>query len=305
MDADLYAEFPRTQIAFNATIWASQEAAVTYITSLYLNQTSTLAIQDPSLLISGYLVDWIVKARIFTQFLKGQCLPRTSEKRELEERIAQSEWPLPVRVYGYNSLDVLFGGDLFEAETDCITKMGQIATSHTSNLAFWSSYRPFEISLPPGSPTGPLLQSPPLPTLTYDPTKIYVTLVYGDMDNLDFVTQWAYKHMIYRAEKCGERQKQREAEGEMERRRACFPFVWTLSPNLVTVAPEIMRWYYRLASQTQRDWFIMPPSGTLYSYPGVVLNKEYSLFSESFPQVKWTLRFRATMSPNKHFKHTS
>ena len=219
-----------------------------------------------------------MKARLFTQYLKAQCIPKSKEKSELKNRIEASQWPVPVRVYGYNSLDVLFGGDLFEAETDCISQMGQIASSHTSNLAFWSSVRPFDISSPPGSHDGPLLQSPALPSVTYNSSKIYVTLVYGDMDNLDFVTQWAYKHMLYRAEKCGERrEKERERErakgeraNERERAdsRACFPFVWTLSPNLAIVAPAIMRWYFDLASTTLRDWFIMPPSGTLYSYPG-------------------------------------
>ena len=261
IDNDLYSQFPNTKIVFNTSIWTTQEEGVLYTSTNYLNQTTSLAIQDPNLLISGYLIDWIVKERLFTQYLKKQCIPFTEEKQQLQDRIEQSNWPQPVRVYGYNALDVVFGGDLFEAETDCIHKMGQIASSHTSNLAFWSTVRPFDMTSPPGSDDGPLIQTSPLPSLVYNSSKIYVTLVYGDMDNLDFVTQWAYHHMIYRSKVCEDRLK-------WNNKSECFPFVWTLSPNLVTVAPAIMRWYYQMASVTQRDWFIMPPSGSLYSYPG-------------------------------------
>ena len=51
----------------------------------------------------------------------------------------------------------------------------------------------------------------------------------------------------------------------------CFPFTWTLSPNLLAMAPNMIRWYYSMAAQTgSRDFFIMPPSGTLYSYPAMM-----------------------------------
>jgi hypothetical protein len=97
----------------------------------------------------------------------------------------------------------------------------------------------------------------PSPHVAYDPKKSYVALVYGDMDNIDFVQDFGRVHMQIRSEKCSET----PAE--------CFPLSWTLSPNLITIAPAILRWYYETASKSGgRDWFIMPPSGTLYSYPG-------------------------------------
>ena len=102
-----------------------------------------------------------------------------------------------------------------------------------------------------------MVQTSNMPTLTYNASKTYVTLVYGDMDNLDFVFGFAHHHMQYRAKHCAPD-------------RNCFPFVWTLSPNLVQDAPAVLRWYYELGKSTGRDWFIMPPSGTLYAYPGVM-----------------------------------
>ena len=51
----------------------------------------------------------------------------------------------------------------------------------------------------------------------------------------------------------------------------CFPLTWTLSPNLISVAPDMIRWYYSMVAQTHGlDYFIMPPSGTLYAYPGMM-----------------------------------
>ena len=41
----------------------------------------------------------------------------------------------------------------------------------------------------------------------------------------------------------------------------------------------ILRWYYAKAASTGQDWFVLPPSGTLYSYPGEfspALQREYA-----------------------------
>ncbi len=43
----------------------------------------------------------------------------------------------------------------------------------------------------------------------------------------------------------------------------------------------MMAWYYRMAGQTKgRDHFIMPPSGTLYSYPGEMTSEVQALYVE-------------------------
>jgi hypothetical protein len=48
----------------------------------------------------------------------------------------------------------------------------------------------------------------------------------------------------------------------------CAPLLWTLSPHLARAAPDIMRWFFASAAATQRDYFVLPPSGHLYAYPG-------------------------------------
>jgi hypothetical protein len=47
----------------------------------------------------------------------------------------------------------------------------------------------------------------------------------------------------------------------------CFPLVWSLSPHLFEFAPDILDWYYNQSYTTGQDFFMLPPSGDLYSYP--------------------------------------
>jgi len=253
----LLAAFPGTAVVFNAVgVWATPEAAVSYAAGTVLNATTSLAFQDPALLAGGALVDWLVSRSIFVTYLNNSCIPNTTDHAIVAGLVAAAPWPTPVRVYGYNAMDVVAGGDLFEAETDCINTMGQIATASATNLAFWSHLAPFDPDAPPGSATGLLVQPTPA-GVTYNASAVYVALVYGDMDNIDFVQTFGRDHMAYRAAVCA------------PPASPCFPLTWTLSPNLVELAPLMMRWYYDTAATTGgADWFIMPPSGTLYSYPG-------------------------------------
>ncbi len=74
---------------------------------------------------------------------------------------------------------------------------------------------------------------------------------------IDFVQSFARDHMQTRVARC-------TSPGSK-----CFPLSWTLSPNLIKFSPEILRWYFAQGAKTGgHDWFIMPPSGTLYAYPG-------------------------------------
>ena len=50
----------------------------------------------------------------------------------------------------------------------------------------------------------------------------------------------------------------------------CFPLSWTLSPQTLHLAPAWLTWYYQQSYTTQHDWFMLPPSGDLYSYPGAM-----------------------------------
>ena len=43
-----------------------------------------------------------------------------------------------------------------------------------------------------------------------------------------------------------------------------------MSPAALDVAPDWVRWYVDQANGTRRDWFVLPPSGVLYAYPGMM-----------------------------------
>ena len=50
---------------------------------------------------------------------------------------------------------------------------------------------------------------------------------------------------------------------------ACFPLTWTFQPNLASLSPAMLRWYFEQAKRTGKDSLILPPSGALYAYPSL------------------------------------
>lgn len=48
---------------------------------------------------------------------------------------------------------------------------------------------------------------------------------------------------------------------------SCFPLTWTISPHALHLAPDWIEWFYEQSYQTKHDYFMLPPTGDLYSYP--------------------------------------
>jgi len=240
-----------------------------FVYDRYAHATSTMAIMDPGYdqadggifnpTLNGApdtrLMDYIVKESLFNFYLVEACVPLTPDHALMQRMVAEDgtdPWPRPIPTYGYNDVDKLFGGDLFEAETNCVSQhdMGQIASDTASNLAFFSR----------GPPLSQPLQQVPTPDVTYNATKSYVTLVVGDGDNIGMVMGARFEWMTSRVKRCAHR-----ADGAR-----CYPLVWTLSPQALHLAPNLTRWFYHQAHQTGADYFILPPSGDLYAYPGMM-----------------------------------
>ena len=63
----------------------------------------------------------------------GNKIPFTDEHALMRRMMSDTEtlWEKPIAVFGYNDAIDLFGGWLFEAETNCIEEhnMGQVASS--------------------------------------------------------------------------------------------------------------------------------------------------------------------------------
>lgn len=58
----------------------------------------------------------------------------------------------------------------------------------------------------------------------------------------------------------------------------CFPLSWTISPHLLYLAPDWAQWYYNQSYLTQHDYFVLPPSGHTYSYPGLMTDDDQAAF---------------------------
>ena len=60
---------------------------------------------------------------------------------------------------------------------------------------------------------------------------------------------------------------------EFENKKCDFPLSWSISPHLLYLAPDWLHWYYAQANVTGQDVFVLPPSGHLYAYPGIVMDR--------------------------------
>jgi hypothetical protein len=166
--------------------------------------------------------------------------------------LQNNPWAKPVAVYGYGDTYPI-AGDIFEAETDCTKEhsMGQIATTGVNNLSFFARKR---------SINSPLLQNKNIQVKeVFNTSKTYVSFVMGDGDNVAYVKSSRRDWMLQRTSRCNEQTKDNYLE--------CFPITWSLSPHLLHFAPDIIEWYYQRAAETANDYFLLPPSGDLYSYP--------------------------------------
>lgn len=182
--------------------------------------------------------------------MNNACIPNTEDYGLMTTMLQNNPWPKPVPVYGYGDTYPI-AGDIFEAETDCTKEhnMGQIATSGVNNLSFFA--RKAAITTP--------MRQNTQPKEVYNSSKTYVTFVMGDGDNVNFVKSSRRDWMLSRTSRC--------TAANQEDYLACFPLVWSLSPHLVHFAPDILQWYYQQAAATGHDYFMLPPSGDLYSYP--------------------------------------
>jgi len=210
------------------------------------------------------LTDFIVKERIFNFFLYLGCVPLTAAHTLMEKMMTDEKtaWKKPVEVYGYNDAFHFFGS-IFEAETTCISEhnMGQVASSDQNNFSFFnkkeSIQNPSELDiyLDALMKTRTEISDG---TTSFDPTKTYMTFILGDGDNIAFMKGRRRSWMEERIQLC---------EGTD---RCTFPLAWSMSPHLLYLAPDLLVWYYSKANETGQDVFVLPPSGHLYAYPGMM-----------------------------------
>jgi hypothetical protein len=255
--------------------------ATLYMFEHYASQTATMSKLSPGYKfwkkhsnrnpqLTGQMdlrsVDYITKAQLFNFYLLNGCIPHTKD-HSLMETMTQhnhpntSQWSQPIVVMGYDDYQISgIPGDLFEAETTCAKEhnLGQVATKWMTNMAFWSRNGPI---------TEPM-KSNPSSKEAYNATKTYISFIIGDGDNIGMVRfrnlEWVKQRMQYcRNESLAD---------------PCFPLSWTVSPHATYLTPDMLRWYYSNAQETGQDYFVLPPSGYLYSYPGMMQAEDQTSF---------------------------
>jgi len=236
------------------------------------------------------LADYIIKERIFNFFLYTGCVPLT-EEHELMGRMMTDpnmSWKKPVEVFGYNDAVHLFGS-VFEAETNCIAahNMGQVASSGINNFSFFNRRDSIESPDDLLGYLGALLQTRQDIAdgkLVYDPNTTYMTFIVGDGDNIAFMKGGRRGWMTERVLSCL----------ETETGRCSFPLAFSMSPHLPYLAPDWLHWYYQQANATG-DVIVLPPSGHLYAYPGMMDDNTQTAFMDSTNQDCEILSARATV----------
>lgn len=206
-----------------------------------------------------------------SMFLTKMCVPLTKEHRLMEDIVTSNSWAKPIKVYGYDDSVEFFGGQAYEADTNCVAEhnMGAIPSSGFNNLAWHSNRPPIE--------AGELKQPPnPHSGEEYDPEKTYVTFIVGDGDNLEILRGRNLSWLLGRQRRCS-------GTGSK-----CFPLVWSFSPQAVRVMPEFARHAYSVAAATGADFFNLPASGDMYSYPSTMNEPSRSNYIETM-EVDWEI----------------
>jgi hypothetical protein len=93
-----------------------------------------------------------------------------------------------------------------------------------------------------------------------------MSFIMGDGDNVAFMRGGRRDFMDARLKKCEDEPK------------SCFPLLWTISPALLTIAPDWIRWYYNTQITTKNEFFVLPPSGDTYSYPSEMSGEDAQNF---------------------------
>ncbi|GMH96003.1 hypothetical protein TrVE_jg11004 [Triparma verrucosa] len=251
------------------TLWSHMTpyTATLHMFKNYINQTTSLAKLNPGYDFKGMghdimpnrdggdidvlLVDYVYKEKLFLMYLARECVPKTLEHKLFNRIVTENNWKKPVKVYGYEDSVPVFGGDVFEAETNCASphNLGQIATKGVNNLSYFSK-KSKQIKSP--------LQQNPTEDITYASTLTYVAIIIGDGDNLNILKTRNLLWWSSRVSRCRDSDKK------------CFPLSWTTSPQLKYILPDMMRYFYEEAERTGRDYFVLPPSGDMYSYPSLM-----------------------------------
>mmetsp|Transcript_15052 Transcript_15052/g.26843 ORF Transcript_15052/g.26843 Transcript_15052/m.26843 type:complete len:610 (+) Transcript_15052:159-1988(+) len=217
----------------------------------------------------SHLVPFIVLRRLVAVYLDGmteKCLEYLVTPPFGREYVAKANGLLPFLDLTSSAhwdvskkpLDMMgYSAGLTESTGWCTRNgtMGVIASDNAESLALLRSLLCKEPERMV-SASRPLVQ-PAFERIKYDPSKIYVSHVVSDGDNLSFLGK-TRRYLERRAKYCAT--------------KPCTPRAWTISPHLGLSSPAT-RGYYDIAQETKVDSFLLPPSGGAYFLPASASDK--------------------------------
>lgn len=187
------------------------------------------------------LRDYLVAQRVFIFWLSGPLdgahpyADPDGEVRLMEELLAKMPVNIPVMSYPWAGKDVGIGEG---PGVSLFAEFGKylVGTIGVGNLTVHSGIRLSQVKQPP---------APPCPK--YDPSKVYVSWIMSDGDNLPVLTAHNFPQLW------------------RQPIRGQIPVGWTLSPAALNLIPDVVDWYY--AHATANDYFLGAVSGVGYTYP--------------------------------------
>lgn len=270
--------------------WPDAMVATQYAATVLLPQTSTdaMVLQDPALLLNGYLVD-LVAAGMGSQAGDGMPLlaiwpesPYTnpqipsicnlsSPEHALFGNITEGSmalahgWKGP----GVPALPTVIGyhnkgpGAWAESVNLCtpLHRTLSLVGDYAANLAWFSRFPPVET----------LTQPAPIDAGPYSADKTYVAIIVSDGDNMQIdqgrIDDSDGLGISSRASTCA------------QTGASCPPLSWTMSNRLAEFAPIILRWWYQQA--TLADSFVLGPSGFGYVYPALLSEHDSAIWANA------------------------
>jgi hypothetical protein len=187
------------------------------------------------------LRDYLVAQRVFIFWLAGPLdgahpyADPDGEVRLMEELLAKMPPNIPVMSYPWAGKDVGIGEG---PGVSLFAEFGKylVGTIGVGNLTIHSGIRVPQLRQPP---------APPCPK--YDPSKVYVSWIMSDGDNLPVLTNHNFPQLWRQPD------------------RGKIPMGWSVSPAALNLIPDVVDWYY--AHATPDDYFLGAVSGVGYTYP--------------------------------------
>lgn len=187
------------------------------------------------------LRDYLVQHKVFIFWLSGpldgarKYASPDAEVRLMEELLAQMPVNIPVMSYPWAGKDIGIGEG---PGVSLFAEFGKylVGSIDTTNLSVHSGLRLPEPRQQP---------APPAPAL--DPTKVYLSVIISDGDNLPVLKVNNFPQLW------------------QDPLRGHFPIGWTLCPAAHVLLPDVVDYYFRTA--TPQDAFLGAVSGVGYTYP--------------------------------------